>query len=416
MKTSLQNSPLSRTFLSRAASATLAAAALFAAIHGAQAQTVYVDVNGATSGLGDYNYSNTTGGNQSYGSDSRYNWISPIFTTDPTGASPTVNFANGDSVVYDCGATSANFQVRLPGSTGSPASTYQLGGLSLIDNPNNYTLRYDNGFFGPNTFAFSGGNINVAGGGTILFNQNCNVTGNFTKTGTGTLSLDAGPQNGYANTVYAGTATISTGTVSIISTTVTGASSKFVLNGGTLNINNSSVNTIGGLTGGSGSLTSGSSGGSLVIANSLTPAGVINIDFPGNKMLDISTIAPGGLNFNLSTPGSSDEVVLGGNGGGLNIGSGAIDLNSFTFTGTPAPGTYTLFDASNSLFDINSNATLGPDVTGTVDGCLATLSIDPSNEFINLTVSVPEPQTWAFLLGGIGMLGAWQRSRARRMS
>ena len=104
-----------------------------------------------------------------------------------------------------------------------------------------------------------------------------------------------------------------------------------------------------------------------------------------------------GNTFANAAVGTFYNIILGGGnssgfGTGSNFFSNAMPTNGI---GTITSGNYTF------------NVIYGSD--GTTDGT-ALVGNDVSLELI---AAVPEPQTWAMLLSGVGVLGMWQRSRRR---
>lgn len=404
-----------KSILSRVALAGGAAALLLSGRSAHAQTTLYFDVNGAANtGFGDLTTNPATNTNVQSGQGDHYNFNSSTnWNTDSTGGAggSIVGFSSGSIGIFDLsGTTGSPYAIRINNANTS------VGGLSLL-NAGSKTLVLDRAAVAAFKLNFSGGTINVGdAGSTLQTNSSYGVGqvgffGDFTKTGAGTLSTAQTTTVGGGAGSYSGTATISGGTFAITGATSTGSSSNIVLNGGNFKVNNTGANTIGSLSGsGAGAVTAGSGSGSLLVANTLAPgtigtAGTLNVAL-GAKTLNISTIAAGGLQFDLGSPGSSDEVLF--SSGGLNIGSGTVDLTSFTFGATATPGTYTLFDASAGLGVLGS---FGPNVTGTVDGLPAVLSTDGS--VINLTLSgaTPEPSTYVLLLVGGLMLGSVVRRR-----
>jgi hypothetical protein len=101
--------------------------------------------------------------------------------------------------------------------------------------------------------------------------------------------------------------------------------------------------------------------------------------------------------------------------GSLAIGNGALELSDFVFSdsGGFGPGTFTLFDSSTPIV-----GSLGSNVSGTVLGFSATLSMADSGKDLMLVVA-PEPVTSALLVIGLGALTARRKedgnSRRDRM-
>ena len=85
--------------------------------------------------------------------------------------------------------------------------------------------------------------------------------------------------------------------------------------------------------------------------------------------VNLASMNPGGLKFEIGPPGSSDKVVI---STGTTLTLGQLDFADFTFTSLPGitAGTYTLFDAGSTMA-----ATIGS-ATGSIGSFNATLSMD----------------------------------------
>ena len=243
-------------------------------------------------------------------------------------------------------------------------------------------------------------NSGTGTGGTLISASiGGGVTGVNQNSSTSSLTLSS------TNNTYTGPTTVSAGTL-IISGSIAGSTN--VQSGGTI----SGAGAIGGplvtLSTGVGSANNGH-----IAPGAVGAAGVLTInnttDLANNSFLD----------FNLNTPGTAAGVsgndllkIQGTSGanGDLTIGSD-ITLTIATGGGFGV-GTYHLITYTGSLFD-NSSSFSGWSVSGLLAGEAASFSIG-SNSIDLQVIAVPEPGTWAMLLGGIGMLGFWQRSRRLR--
>jgi len=217
-------------------------------------------------------------------------------------------------------------------------------------------------------------------------------------TGTGTANATAVLANGAvkltgANT-YSGGTTVAGGTLLANSTGATGTGVVNVQSGAAL-------------------------GGSGTIAPSGVTTGVA-VNIAAGGLLQPSAVigTPTTLTFNLSTntslnlaTGAQLGFYLGTTSDLVNISNGLLSLNGqnfsdFAFTaGTGfTTGTYTLFSTS-APGDVTG--LLGGSTSGTVGGDSATLVIDANGQNVDLVVSsavVPEPSTWALMLGGLSLL------------
>jgi len=93
--------------------------------------------------------------------------------------------------------------------------------------------------------------------------------------------------------------------------------------------------------------------------------------------------------------------------GTLELGSGLVTFDDFTFTPTTGfdVGTYTLFSAGSLLGTLGSSTTgpIGSDYTGLLRTAGSTLQL--------VVTAVPEPSTTAALAAGLAMSGLILRRR-----
>ena len=225
----------------------------------------------------------------------------------------------------------------------------------------------------------------IATGTTTTLSGDISGSGGVTKEGLGTLVLEG------TNT-YTGTTDINAGTL-LINASNAGAI-------GDVNIN--SGGTLGG-TGSIGGATTLDSGGFLSPGDGGTGD---TLSFLSS--LDIQNASAGSLLFDLGAAGTGDTVNVTGQ---LSIGDGLLDLDSFAFTDlgvTSVTGTYTW-----NLFNVGSYnfTTLGSNTTSTPFASIKSASLAISGDFIQLTMTVPEPSSTALLgLGGIALMLRRKRS------
>ncbi len=260
------------------------------------------------------------------------------------------------------------------------------------------------GTTGGQTLTLTGSGSGATGGtmnGAISNGSGTNVT-SVTKSGTGTWSL------GGLNS-YTGTTTITGGTLALtdILNNITG-SNKIIVgdtaahSSAILDVNNvsSGFDVVSGQTlAGHGTVSGTTTMDAGSILSPGNSAGTLSFD----SGLTLNNTAAGSLVFDLGT--LNDEVVVGGS---LTLNN--QDINSFTFntSGGFGAGTYVLFDASGL------NGALGSNLTTTISGYNATLSLDSLNSDLILTVAVvPEPGTWAMMIGGLVVLVVIQRRKAK---
>ena len=224
----------------------------------------------------------------------------------------------------------------------------------------------------------STGSAQLGGTGNLALSGILSGTGGFTKVDTGTLTLSG------TNT-YTGATTVTTG--------------KLVVNGSLANtvVTVASGATLGG-SGSIGGLTTFASGGILAPGNS--PG---TLTFTNGLTLNNGAI----LDFQL---GSSSDVIRVSGGTLTGPASGTITVNLADSGGFTA-GTYTLIDATGaSLSSIGATAfelgssIAGYDFTFTQDG----------NLFLLTASAIPEPATFAALLGAcaLGLAALRRRFRA----
>jgi autotransporter-associated beta strand protein len=267
--------------------------------------------------------------------------------------------------------------------------------------------------------------FNIALSGTL------GGTGGFTKTGGGVLTLSAADS-------YTGATAVSAGTM-IVSGSLTGTTGVSVASTGKLEVdgllNNSISATVSGQLSGTGSIggaavTAGTLAPGLTAANSSTAVGTLTAS-SGVSLASNSTFS---IRIGLTNGAASNSTTgLGGDTDQLFMNGGTFSLADTTTTLSIASGADTLLDTlyvivnggaggTGASGDVFVNA---PTSGGSFQSNGATYEIfyatdaandgNPGNDIaIEELAAVPEPGTWASLLGGIGMLIAWQRTRRRR--
>lgn len=141
-----------------------------------------------------------------------------------------------------------------------------------------------------------------------------------------------------------------------------------------------------------------------------------NLDLSGIAAFSTSPVTiptPFGapLAFDLGSSNYSDQIVVYGT---LDIGNGLLDFADFSFTTAASlhDATYTLFSAPNDVIAGSLGTNLVRDFG---DGFTGTLSLtDHAVQLTLVGAPIPEPSTYAALLGGIVALAAvYRRRRAR---
>jgi autotransporter-associated beta strand protein len=280
------------------------------------------------------------------------------------------------------------------------------------------------------------GNVIVnSGGGLLINNLTTGInglygTGVVSKTGSNTRTLTVG--NGDANGDFAGTITMTGGNSGITKTgagtqkfsgTITSpggitiSAGTVLMNGTHSGLSGANGYSVSGTLGGTGTVSMAGSTGSIVVNSGgrLSPghdvgaAGVLTLTLNAASAVNISGAATptssGAFVFDLASTANSDKILL--TSGLLNIGSGVLELDDFSFNtlGGFGQGTYTLFDTGSAI-----TGTLGSNLSGVVGGLNATLGISDDGQDIILTV-VPEPSTLALAGLGLGLAVAVIRRR-----
>ena len=372
---------------------------------------------------------------------------------------------SGDRLTINAGATIAG-----AGNLGDGQTTFtnngtvnaNTSGSTLTIQPGGGTADFTNGATGlaeataGGTLAFSNAN-----GGTFTNNGTVAVISGNTG-GSSSLSIPAGALTNFSGTTLTG------GTYNVLATD-SSATSTLSIGGGTITTNaanvtlsgaNSVFNEIGGITSNQGSFAvangrtfttvgalanSGtliaSGGSTLTVAGNFnqSPAAVLEGDggFSAPMLTISGTVAPGGsisattgaftggvgtltltgttvlnsdasLAFELGMPGAntSDHLDV---MGAFTLG-GKLDVTGLSGFGA---GLYDLIDYSNILAFTNNGLTLGSVPAGYN---YIILTAVPGQVDLLVTNAVPEPSTWAFVLGGATLLVGAQRQRrnARR--
>ena len=314
------------------------------------------------------------------------------------GADRAVNLSSGAALTW---ASTAGF--LADGATLILGSSFSTNTLDFQNSINlgtlSRTVEVRDGTSSTNVDGKLSGGISSTGGGLI-------------KTGAGTLLL--------TNTnTYTGVTTVSAGKL-IVGGSLTATSSVSVASTANLTlagsglINTSITTTVnpGGTLAGQGAL------GALSVSGTLTPGVTGTL---GTLTAAATTLAANSaFNIKLGTPGAtqgsaSNNDLLAATSLTLPTGGSTIALNITNFnnadstSGSLGEGWYkiaTFTGGALAAGDATSFTINGP------GGFTYSIAIGSSEVDLHL-VAIPEPGTWAMLIGGFGILGFWQRSRKR---
>lgn len=310
-------------------------------------------------------------------------------------ANSTVALADTANLLIGTGGVTLNKNITYTALTSTDTSDIRTLGGSNTSGTATYSGTVTLGAFAASG---TGSSLRVtsASGGTVAFSGNITDGTNTVAlllNGTGIVKFTRG-----TGMNYDGGTTISSGTLLVTNTSGSGTGS------GTVSVGNTAT------FGGSGIVSGATTAAAGSFLSPGSDAGATgNLTFGGT--LDLAGLASGtgGLLFDLDTTAASDKVTL--SAGALSIGSGTLNFNDFAFTtlGGFGVGTYTLFDTNTSIV-----GTLGTNLTGTIGGLDAALAFADGGQDLVLTVtsSIPEPSTYAALIGTLALAGAVWRRRA----
>ena len=373
----------------------------------------------------------------------------------------TAGFLNTDSASFGAVLTSGTGSVTLDGENPS------LNAITFDDSAASYVIAQGNGT-GSITLDGNGGNANVtdlAGSHTIsapielATSANVDVASGQQLTMSGTISGVGGlVNNGLGTTVisgsnnYSGGTTVSSGTLELNNGNVGSATGSGALNVGAGAI----LAGIGSSHGSNFNITGSSSGPVATVlvghnsATDLNTTGVMSLSATGS-----SSIGAANLVFNLN-------ATVAGQGNQLSVGATAIAFNTLSsmsttltlnlqgshiiasgttyvlIAGTTASGGSGQLGSQYTGLDLGTSISLGNGITETKIlnsdfGGTGSLSLSfgsansfyGSNSFLFLYQNantgvddievdvVPEPGTWAMMLGGLALLLFWQRRKSK---
>ncbi|SDT88559.1 PEP-CTERM protein-sorting domain-containing protein [Verrucomicrobium sp. GAS474] len=363
------------------------AAFIYSAVRGPLSYTSIGNA-GVNSSLGNASAANSTIG---IGNSSSFNYIGATSQTTNRGliygSTQISNYASSPSTLSFTGTLTATSQT--------------LAGYLRLGVSAGNTLSFTNGFtdFGANS------NMVTKMGTSSYYNASGVSTA---ASGTGTVILRG------ASTYTGGTVFQSaSGTILVANTTGSGL--------GTGNVTFASAG--GSTLGGTGIIALGGSAiVNVLTGNFISPGGVDGVAVGtltfdgGNTTGAVLTMAVGAkFVFDLAASNASDKIVM------LNYASNDLTLNAnaFVFSGAQA-GDYVLFqtyDSNGVLTDAGLSAANFSLATSTgLTGYTSSLDFGTTGEVILHLAAVPEPATWALLLGGTVFLMFSAAFRRRRVA
>ncbi|WP_157895035.1 PEP-CTERM sorting domain-containing protein [Verrucomicrobium sp. GAS474] len=332
-----------------------------------------------------------------------------------------LNFSNGAGFTYIGSATqTSNRDIKWGGSIGIQNAATTASVLTFTGNitntatgssPSTQTLRL--GATSGNTLSMNGviGDSATAGyltkvvkdAGSTVITTYYDSTGTLkTSTNTGTVILRG------ANT-YTGGTLVSAGSLLVANTTGSGlgTGAVSVASGGTLG-GNGIIATTGATAAtnvvvASGGIVSPGGVDGVAIDTLKFDAAGANTASSGVALLTMQTGSK--FAFDLGASNTSDKIVI----FDYVVGNLALNANAFTFSGAQA-GSYVLFqtysDALGNTLTATGLTAANFSLAGStgLTGYTATLDFSTTGEVILNLAAVPEPSTWALLLGGGAVL------------
>ena len=361
------------------------------------------------------------------------------FFGDTTLTNGTINLQNANALANSVVVTNSNAGVLTFGSGGTNITTAQIGGLSGTGSATagsfgNIVLVNNGSSAGP--LALSIGNSNAANG-SVSNPNTLNPTYSGIISGAGSITKVGSNTQTFAGTeTYTGATNVNVGKL-LVSGSLTSTGSVSVGANATLAVNGL-VNTAATITSTGGTVQGQGTIGTVGITTSgtLAPGFTVVNNNPGTLTSTGSVTLDSSSAFNIRLGVAN---LSGTDGDALSATAGTVTLNSATLNITPGA---TLANApAGTLYNIIIGAagatTNGLGTTnffgnavptggiGTItsgqytfnviygtDGSTSGTPLVGNDVTLQLT-SVPEPQTWAMLLSGVGVLGMWQRSRRR---
>jgi autotransporter-associated beta strand protein len=363
-----------------------------------------------------------------------------------------VNITGGVATLSGITLNDADSTTAASELTVSGGATLYLGSVGLVENipvgsTQAVTTTLGTATIGAIAPWSSSGAIALASGSTATFqaadsfNTANNIALSGTLSGGGGLAVSgAGSVTLSANDTYTGTTAVNAGGTLIVSGSLSGTTAASVASGGKLEVDgllNSTISaTVSGQLSGTGVIGGADvSGAGSTLAPGLTEAdsstAVGTLTAAGN--VSLASSATLSIRLGLTTGEHSDPTTgLGGDVDQLFMNGGSFSLADSTTTLQILDTSAEYSAAIGSIYVIVNGSASAP--TGTFGNALASgddvigsagdtyevfydvnaANTGAGNDIDLELVAVPEPGTWASLIGGIGMLVVWQRSRRRR--
>jgi hypothetical protein len=338
---------------------------------------------------------------------------------------------SGDALIFDGSNTTSNNNFTTTYIVNSITFNSTAGAFSITGHnislkagiTDNSTSTETIGFSSTSNFTTNESmNVSSATGSLVLSSQ-WQGAFSLTKTGLGTLMLTPSTGSGYS----AGTI-VSAGTLIIGGTTgsATGTGSLTVSAGATLGGNGLSSGTfftITGTTNASTVLVGQTSATDVNTTNSMTLVGSAASTFTNATLsYNLDTTSSSSNTLNLS---STPSVLFNGtntltfnlqNGATISNGTAYILFSDSTTGSSPFGGTGYSVNGSGVISGLTLDFDIGGVSTSLYNGSyLQLVNLGASGYDIDLEVqSVPEPGTYAMLLGGLALLIVFQRSRRQK--
>jgi fibronectin-binding autotransporter adhesin len=379
---------------------------------------------GAVSGTGDLTLDNTTSSASVFaatGGTSAINMTGSLINASSGAGAITIGSVVGSAVtgITENSASGLTFNQN---NTFNNLITITKGKVTIADS--SATVFGDLGDNGSGVGSFSGG-ISVASTGTFIWTSSATQTISGNITGGGAIVVSAPTYSPAVNLTLSGSNTYSGGTTLSSGSVFISNTSGSALGTGSLTV--SAGTTFGGS--GTGSLT-----GYTIGAASPAAATTVQVGSGADMTSDLTLVATNAssiknsnLEFNLNTTGGSNELNVGGTL--LTLSGDTLTLN-VTSLGVIADNTpYTLIVGTGGTgAGLGQYAGFTVGVNGVISGIsLAITGVGApagwySNSYLELVnnaggaddievVVVPEPSTWAMMLGGLATLVFWQRRR-----